>query len=103
MQNNTEQQKITPPTGKRRMSAFWKAVIVTVILPVIIGILTMAGLITSGVMFILFGIFYVSVIVIAIILAVTREREIAAGIFTGLGFGLLAFVTSCFAAAFLGR
>jgi hypothetical protein len=79
------------------MSSFWKALIATAVPITAVSITAMIVHSASGALLLAVLGLCLAAIVAGVVFAVTNRARIAAGVFAGLGIGLLAAVTSCFA------
>lgn len=87
------------------MSSFRKALMITAIPIVVLSIIGMCGMVGElyGALFLLtflwWGavIYYLGAVIVFIVYAVRRERQIVAGILAGLGIGIVSLGATCFA------
>ena len=83
------------------MSDFRKALMITAIPIVVLSLISLAGAALKGFIFVGFaaaaGTLWVVAIGVAIVFAVKGKREIAAGMFAGIGIGFVALGATCFA------
>lgn len=91
-------------TGKKPRSGFRKAMVVTAIPFLVVSVAWVIGakFLANTPFTALVGFPVLAVpaaIIVAVILAVTRRRQLAAGVLAGLGIGIVAMGASCFASA----
>jgi hypothetical protein len=93
MQNELDSNAKETPQVKEGMSGFRKTLLITAIPIAIISLVSLA----VPVVWIFAAIIVAFALLIGIILLFTGAREIAAGILTGVGIGILVLGATCFA------
>jgi len=106
MKQNTNQEKQAPPAPKGGMSDFRKALLWTAIPIVVLSVLSGVGgwfsggnmaIIPWALFWLIPAALWLIALVRAIVFTITDRRERAAGIWAGIGIGIIALGSSCFA------
>ena len=95
MEQNEQHQKQMPMAPKKRMSDFWKALLITAVPIVLLCLLSLVGIF----FFISATIYFVGVFVAIIVFAVIGKRGMMAGTLVGLAIGIIALGATCFASS----